>query len=206
MSYVPITYVRLDRVTAQQMNYIQTQYRNCEMIRTVDVLPAVIDSSEGEILFLTTDKKFYGFNGTEWETIGDVKLPISDENNLLYNHDVGWKTARFDLSRLTQPTPRVYYLPDVDGTFALLSNVPVITGDTDRSLLFRGADNYTIESNGDILIGRTATQPYIEINKDTLHTADIIKYNESINNAKFVVRTDGHTLVKRLTLFSGADG
>lgn len=206
MVYTKIPFVRLDRVTAQQMNYIQTQYQNCEMIKTVAVLPDVEDSSEGEILYLTTDHKFYGFNGTAWETIGDVKLPISDENNLLYNHDVGWKTARFDLSQITQPTPRVYYLPDADGTFALLSNVPIMTGDTDRSMLFRGADNYTIESNNDILVSRTVTQPYIEINKDALHTADIIKYNESINNAKFVVRTDGHTLAKRLTLFSGADG
>jgi hypothetical protein len=206
MTFTPINYIRMQRVTAQQMNYIQTQYRNCERIKLVDVLPAILSSLEGEIVYLTSEDKFYGFDGTEWATIGDAKLPLSDETNLLYNSINASKKARFDLSLIADGTTRVYYLPNADGTFALMSQVPVITGDTERAVLYRGADNVSIGSNGDVLIGKTVDQPYIEINKSGTHTGEIIKYNDGLNNYLFNVSKEGKTTTKRLCVFSGADG
>jgi len=206
MTFTPINYIRMQRVTAQQMNYIQTQYRNCERIKLVDVLPAILSSLEGEIVYLTSEDKFYGFDGTEWATIGDAKLPLSDETNLLYNSINASKKARFDLSLIADGTTRVYYLPNADGTFALMSQVPVITGDTERAVLYRGVDNVSIGSNGDILIGKTVDQPYIEINKSGTHTGEIIKYNDGLNNYLFNVSKEGKTTTKRLCVFSGADG
>ncbi len=205
-SYIPVTYTRLQRVTAQEMNYIQTQYRNCERIKLVDALPIIGESVEGEIVFLTTEDKFYGFNGVEWATIGDAKLPLSDETELLYNSVNASKKARFDLSLIGDGTTRIYYLPDNDGTVALISQVPVLTGTEERAVLYRGIDNFSIESNEDVLIGKTDEQPYIEINKSDTHTGEIIKYNDGANNYLFRVTKEGKTTTKRLCLFSGADG
>lgn len=208
MSYIPITYVRMQRVTAQQMNYIQTQYRNCEKLKVVDSLPLVVDSEEGEILYLSTDDKIYQFNGTSWETVGDVKLPISDEDVLLKNEDNPSKKARFDLSLISDGTTRIYYLPDEEGTFALVSQTPVIVGDTERAILYRGETNTDIRSNSNILIGSEIDENYIEINKNNAINSDvdIIRYNESYNNPVFRVEQDGKVVAKRLCLFSGASG
>jgi hypothetical protein len=206
MAFVPIEYTRLDRVTAQQMNYIQTQYQNCEAVRVVNELPEIEDSIEGEVLFVKADNKFYGFDGLEWSTLGDNKLPISDELPLLKNEIIPWKQARFDLSLISEPVTRVYYLPDYDGTFALLSNVPIITGEIPGGLLSRGEDAYHIISSTEILIGEKGSDPYIEITKIDTHTGDIIKYNESLNNARFTVKNDGKTVVKSLCVFSGSNG
>lgn len=203
MSYIPVNYVRMQRVTAQEMNYIQTQYRHCERIKLVDVLPALVDSEEGEIVFLTTDDKFYGFNGTEWATIGDAKLPLSDETALLKNSINASKKARFDLSLIGDGTTRIYYLPNVDGTIALMSQVPVVTGDTERAVLYRGANNFDIKSNGDILIGSELSHSYIEINKSASHEGDIITYNEGVGNPTFRVEQSGRVVAKRVCVFSG---
>jgi len=208
MSYTPINYVRMQRVTAQEMNYIQTQYRNCERIKLVDVLPNIGESSEGEIVFLTSDDKFYGFSGLEWATIGDAKLPLSDETPLLKNSINESKKARFDLSLIDDGATRVYYLPNADGTFALVSQVPIVTGDTSRAILYRGETNIDINSNSNILIGSEIDDNYIEINKNNAINSDvdIIRYNESYNNPVFRVEQDGRVVAKRLRLFSGASG
>jgi len=203
MSYIPVNYVRMQRVTAQEMNYIQTQYRNCEKLKVVSSLPSIEGVEEGEILYLSTENKIYQFNGTEWETVGDVKLPISDLDPLLKNEENPSVLARFDLSLISDATTRVYYLPNADGTFALLSQTPVIEGSTERAILYRGANNFDIKSNGDILIGSELSHSYIEINKSASHEGDIITYNEGVGNPTFRVEQSGRVVAKRVCVFSG---
>ncbi len=205
MSYIPVNYVRMQRVTAQEMNYIQTQYRNCEKLKVVSSLPSIEGVEEGEILYLSTENKIYQYNGTTWETVGDVKLPISDEDPLLKNEDNPSILARFDLSQISNATTRVYFLPDADGTFALLSQTPTIEGSTERAILYRGNDNYTIKSNENILIGSEITQAYIEITKEVGNEEDIIRYKDE-NVQLFRVKPEGKTVTKRLCVFSGASG
>jgi hypothetical protein len=209
MSYTPINYVRMQRVTAQEMNYIQTQYRNCEKLRVVDSFPATAE--EGELLYLNTDRQIYSFDGVAWIVVGTggsgggFNLPILDGYPLLKNKDNPSKIARFDLSLISNATTRIYYLPNEDGTFALFSQVPKINGDTERSILYRGTTNTEINTNRNILIGKELTQPYLEINKETDHVEDIIKYKDG-NEQLFRVTPEGKTVTKRLCLFSGASG
>lgn len=206
MSYTPINFVRMQRVTAQEMNYIQTQYKNCEKLKVVDSLPLATDSEEGEILYLSTDNKIYQFNGTSWETVGDVKLPISDEFILLKNEDNPSKKARFDLSLINDGTTRVYYLPDAGGTFALFSQVPIVVGDTERAVLYRGETNTDIKTNSAVLIGSEVSQPLIELNNNGLLESDIIVYKNDNGVPVFTVEQSGRVVAKRLCVFSGASG
>jgi|PlaIllAssembly_1097288.scaffolds.fasta_scaffold00820_3 hypothetical protein len=204
--YTPINYAKFQRVTHDEMNYIQTQYRKAERLRIVDTLPTTASSTAGDVVFLSTDKNFYGFDGTSWGSIGDVELPIADNLTLLKNSANAAKAARFDLSLLSTGSAKVYYLPDGGGILATMSDVPVVTGDTEGAVLYLGTSVIDIQSNSDVLIARDDSDPYIEINKSVAHTGDIIKYNTSINNPKFVVENDGRTIVKKLTVFSGRDG
>jgi len=202
--YTPISYNRFQRVTHEEMNYIQTQYTKAEKLRTVDTLPTT--ATAGEVVYLNTDNKFYGYDGSNWGSIGDVELPLSDSDTLLVNAANAAKAARFDLSQITTGGVKVYYLPDGGGILALNSDVPVITGSVEGAVLYFGTTATDIQSNSDVLIARETDDTYIEINKSTGHTGDIIKYNESSSNPKFRVETDGKTSVKRLCVFSGADG
>jgi hypothetical protein len=202
--YEPITFVKFQRMTSAEANYIQTQYRKVSQIRTLSVLPVTAEA--GEVVYLTTDNKFYGYDGSEWGSIGDVELPLLDNETLLRNVSNAAKSARFDLSQLSVGTVKVYYLPDGGGILALSSSVPLITGDTEGAVLYFGTSVTDIQSNSDVLIGRENTDPYIEINKSVGHTGDVIKYNESLNNPRFKVQNDGRTVVKKLTIFNGGDG
>jgi len=206
MSFTPIKYVKFQRVTAEEMNYIQTQYKSAEKLKTVSALPST--ATAGEVVFLTTDGKFYGYDGSEWGSIGDVELPILDDVPLLRNATNISKNARFDLSLISDGTSRVYSLPDGNGVLALLSEVPVITGGIEQSVLSLGTAVGDIKANPDVLIGREAypNDSYIEINKSIAHTGDVIVYNDGINNPRFVVKSDGRTAVKKLTVFNGGDG
>lgn len=203
--YVPINYIKYQRVTHEEMNYIQTQTKKAERIRKVDTLPSVSDSVSGDIVYLTTDNSFYGFDGAGWGSIGDVELPLPSTERLLEDPNT-LSSARFDLSLLTPGSYRVYSLPDGGGVLALSNNVPIVSGDTEHAILYRGVTGTDIQSESDILISQGDADPYIEINKDPGHTGDVIKYSESLNSPKFKVENTGRTIAKRLTLFAGGDG
>jgi hypothetical protein len=202
--YTPINYVKFQRVTSAEVNYIQTQHTKTTRFRTLLTLPTI--AQPGEVVFLLSDNKFYGYDGSNWGSIGDVELPLSDNDTLLRNAVNITKSARFDLSLLSSGATKIYYLPDGGGILALSSNVPIVTGDTEGAVLYFGTSVTDIQSNSDVLIGRENTDPYIEINKSVGHTGDVIKYNESLNNPRFKVQNDGRTVVKKLTIFNGGDG
>jgi hypothetical protein len=204
VEYNEIVYTKFRRVTSAEMNYIQTQHRRVSQFRTLNTLPSTAES--GEVVYITTDNKFYGYDGSDWGSIGDVELPLLDNQTLLRNSVDGAKAARFDLSRLSEGTTKVYYLPDGGGILALMEDVPVITGDTEGAVLYFGTSTTDIQSNSEVLIGREDSDPYIEINNSGSHTGDVIKYNESINNPRFKVENSGRTIVKKLTIFNGGDG
>lgn len=73
MSYVPIPFVKYQRVTHQNMGYIQTQYLNCERIRALDEMPSSSDSHEGDVVYNTDDNRFYGYNGTSWVRLDGIE-------------------------------------------------------------------------------------------------------------------------------------
>jgi hypothetical protein len=202
--YTPIQYVKFQRMTSAQANYIQTQYKKVAQIRTLAALPGTAEA--GEVVYLTADNKFYGYDGSEWGSIGDVELPLLDNQTLLRNAADAAKSARFDLTLLSEGTAKVYYLPDGGGILAVMSEVPIVTGDTEGAVLYFGTSVTDIQSNSNVLIGRESGDSYIEINKEVGNTGDVIKYNESINNPRFKVESSGRTIVKKLTIFNGGDG
>jgi hypothetical protein len=194
MAYEKIDFVRFQRVTWQDMMHIQTQYRNCESVRKEDALPAVAESVAGDIVFLNSDGKFYGFDGIEWKTIGDseVQLPISDNVPLLQNSVNNDKQARFDLSAIYPGNIRVFTLPDKSGIIATIGDVPTIGGTVEGAALYRISDK-AVGGFDSLLIGKSLSE-------------DVFKYTDSKGINSFRVENDGKTVVRRLVLFSGGDG
>lgn len=192
MAYEILDFVRFQRVTWQDMMHIQTQYRNCESVRKEDALPSTGSSVAGDIVFLNSDGKFYGFDGTEWSTIGDVKLPISDAEPLLENSVNPTKQARFSLSSIYPGNLRVYTLPDKSGIVALMSDVPTIGGTVEGAAVYR-IDDKAVGANDNLLIGKSLSE-------------DVFKYTDGSGVNSFRVENDGRTIARRLVLFSGGDG
>ncbi len=194
MAYEKIDFVRFQRVTWQDMMHIQTQYSNCESVRKEDALPSVGSSIAGDIVFLNSDSKFYGFDGTSWSVIGggDVKLPISDAEPLLQNAVNPAKQARFNLTSIYPGNVRVFSLPDKSGIVALMEDVPTIGGTVEGAAVYRINDK-AVGANDNLLVGKSLSE-------------DVFKYTDGSGVNSFRVENDGRTVARRLVLFSGGDG
>lgn len=202
MAYEEIPFVRYERVTFQDMMYIQTQFLNCERFRKEDTLPSVGNSIAGDVVFLNSDKMFYGFDGTKWTLIGGIEFPINDSKFIINNSTDNSKQARFDLDSLSSNILRVYELPNKDGIVALLTDIPEITG-TVQGAALRYIDNLHASAQNDVVLAMLDSEPYIKIHQSSVHSGDVISYIDSLNINRFKVENDGAITAKKITLYNG---
>lgn len=203
--YEEINFVHYQRVTYQDMMHLQSMRKLVEGFRQLDALPSVSSSSLGDTTVLNGDKKIYYFDGTQWTTIGDVKLPISDSTALLKNSTDVTKLARFDLSLINPNTTRIFYLPDVSGTIALTSNIPTIGGTLPGAALYRISSS-SAGGNNNILIGRSDSDDYVNITESSTHTGEVIRYTDNTAEVDFILENTGRVAARCVCLYSGGDG